>query len=144
MCFWQNREVFCIPGEKGHSILVAFLAGVRKGRKMVILAPFRHGFRKPAMQATVLVISHIRYTSIKILRGFLDKFHDVYVLTCYAVSLLTTWLATNCKPIHANGKTHHTCLPSWKLNHSYTLMSYFQNSENSSKKSTRFWKKINS
>ena len=74
MCFWQNREVFCIPGEKGHSILVAFLAGVRKGRKMVILAPFRHGFRKPAMQATVLVISHIRYTSIKILRGFLVIF----------------------------------------------------------------------
>ena len=27
------------------------------------------------------------------------------------------------------------------INHSYTLISYFQNSENSSKKSTRFWKK---
>ena len=37
----KQRSVF-IPGEKGHSILVAFfLAGVRKGRKKVILAPFR-------------------------------------------------------------------------------------------------------
>ena len=35
----KQRSVF-IPGEKGHSILVAFLAGVRKGRKKVILAPF--------------------------------------------------------------------------------------------------------
>ena len=37
----KQRSVF-IPGEKGHSILVAFfLAGVRKGRKKVIVAPFR-------------------------------------------------------------------------------------------------------
>ena len=37
----KQRSVF-IPGEKGHSILVAFLqAGVRKERKKVILAPFR-------------------------------------------------------------------------------------------------------
>ena len=48
--------------------------------------------------------------------------------------------ATNCKPIHANGKTHLIRLPSWKLNHSYTLISYFQNFENKSKKSTRFRK----
>ena len=37
----KQRSVF-IPGEKGHSILVAILqAGVRKGRKKVIVAPFR-------------------------------------------------------------------------------------------------------
>ena len=37
----KQRSVF-IPGEKGHSILVAFfLAGVRKGRKKVIVVPFR-------------------------------------------------------------------------------------------------------
>ena len=32
----KQGSVF-IPGEKGHSILVAFLAGVRKGRKRVII-----------------------------------------------------------------------------------------------------------
>ena len=32
----KQRSVF-IPGEAGHSILVAFLAGVRKGRKKVII-----------------------------------------------------------------------------------------------------------
>ena len=75
MCFWQNREVFSFPGRRGILyLIVAFLAGVRKGRKKVILAPFRHGFRMPATQATVLLISHIRYTSIKILRGFLVIF----------------------------------------------------------------------
>ena len=36
----KQRSVF-IPGEKGHSILVAFLAGIWKGRKKVFLAPFR-------------------------------------------------------------------------------------------------------
>ena len=36
----KQKSVF-IPREKGHSILVAFLAGVRKGRKKVVLAPFR-------------------------------------------------------------------------------------------------------
>ena len=36
----KQGSVF-IPGEKGHSLLVAFLAGVRKGRKKVILSPFR-------------------------------------------------------------------------------------------------------
>ena len=36
----KQRSVF-IPGEKGHSILVAFLAGIRKERKKVIPAPFR-------------------------------------------------------------------------------------------------------
>ena len=32
----KQGSVF-IPGEKGHSLLVAFLAGVRKGRKRVII-----------------------------------------------------------------------------------------------------------
>ena len=49
----KQRSVF-IPGEKGHSILVAFLAGVRKGSKMVIVAPF-------------LVLSNARYAGYRTL-----------------------------------------------------------------------------
>ena len=49
----KQGSVF-IPGEKEHSILVAFLAGVRKGSKMVIVAAF-------------LVLSNARYAGYRTL-----------------------------------------------------------------------------
>ena len=63
MCFWQNREVFSFPGRREHSILVAFLAGVRKGRKKVIVAPFRFLSNARYAGYRTRIISHIRYTS---------------------------------------------------------------------------------
>ena len=76
MCFWQNREVFSFPGRR--SILYSQPSWQESEREEEMLfSRLSVSFRTPATQgtqATTLVISHIRYTSIKILQGFLVIF----------------------------------------------------------------------
>ena len=73
-----------------------------------------------------LIISHITFRDCRV-HIFPTTFLEIAVcsdvLCGFSTDIMTS--AKNCKPIHANGKTHRPRLPSWKLNHSNTLISYF-------------------
>ena len=83
MCFWQNREVFSLPGRRGILYLQPSCRQEFEREAKRLFSRLSGPFERPLRQATALIIAHIGYTSIKILRGLLVIFlYLIWISLC--------------------------------------------------------------